>query len=176
MISVAPRISPMGGFVMKMALQILVLAIGIMSTPAFAQCEGVEVAKVFGSDSVHGDTFGFSCDVSSRFIAIGAPHHDDGANQDRGAVYILDQNGGPPFSETKLFGSPADAGDEFGFDVAIHEEWLAVGAHKASLGSARAGSVSTFKFDGSTWSETQILVDPSGSTDDRFGNALDCFT
>jgi hypothetical protein len=84
------------------------------------------------------DEFGYSIAVSGDTMVVGAPHEDGGSRgiggaqddgaPDSGAVYVFRRDALGWRQEAYLKASNADAGDQFGFSVALDGDTLAVGA------------------------------------------------
>ncbi len=80
-----------------------------------------EVIKLTSFDQEDYDSFGFSVSVNGDTVVVGAIS-EDGLGTDRGAAYVFDRNQGGTnnWGElTKITGSDAEDGDNFGFSVSI---------------------------------------------------------
>jgi len=144
-------------------------------------------AYIKASNAESGDWFGFSVALSGDTLAVGATREASSANRidgdqvdnsapQAGAVYIFTRDSGGNWTQQayiKPFNT--DAGDAFGFSVALEGDTLAVGAigeSSAALGiggdrfdnSARnAGAVYVFTRDSSgRWSQ-QSYIKPSNT-------------
>lgn len=120
------------------------------------------------------DLFGQSVDIDGRFAVIGAPGDDEEA-QDAGAAYVFEQQGDTWVEVQKLTaGDDASSSDEFGFDVAIARDIIAVGARWNDEAAFDAGAVYVFERQGTSWNEVAKLLpnDPSNSAY-GFGSAVD---
>ncbi|MEW6742135.1 MAG: FG-GAP repeat protein [Planctomycetota bacterium] len=71
----------------------------------------------------------------------------------------------------KLWAAQGQAGDDFGWSVAIDGPMSMGGAPGRNKVGAETGSVHVYYSDGSSWTEVQELLPDSGS-DDRFGHAI----
>ncbi len=80
-----------------------------------------------------------------------------------GAAYIFRHNGSVWVEEEKLSASDGTASDEFGYDVAIFGDSVAVGA--------RNGSSYVFIYNGSNWTEEAKLTASAGAAE-NFGHAV----
>lgn len=151
-----------------------------------------------GDGANAGDGFGYavavvgfagSSGIGSRegFAAIGAPFHDfDGSelNQaaDAGAAYVYQYVSDWNMTPAKVVAPSASngrtAGDRFGNDVALTNEWLLIGAPGQDFDAdglnelADAGAVYTFKWEGGAWTYKQKVVANMRSSDARFGSAV----
>ena len=94
-----------------------------------------------GPTPIADDLFGFSVAISEEHVLVGAPFDDTGAT-DAGSAYLFDLESG---SFLQTFNNPTpEAGDQFGFSVAISEEHVLVGAHRDDTGATDAGSAYLF--------------------------------
>jgi len=85
--------------------------------------------KIKPESSLTGDSYGISVDIHKKNIVVGA--WLEGIN-DAGAVYVFSKDGdGIWYEAQKLISDlPRNTRDEFGYSVAIHENYLAVGERK----------------------------------------------
>jgi FG-GAP repeat len=138
---------------------------------AFAQC--IEQQKLTASDAGADDWFGASVSVSGETALVGTYRDDCVAGADCGSAYVFRFNGTTWLEEQKLTASDADAGDWFGFTVAISNNTAVVGAYRDDCAAgADCGSVYVFRFDGATWSEEQRLTASDSETNDWFGHSV----
>ena len=99
-----------------------------------------EDAKLFASDGVADDCFGYSVAVSGDTVVVGAPG-EVGVRDDlaQGAAYVFEKPGvdwsGTLDEDAKLFASDGVADDEFGFSAAISGDTVIVGAHYHDIGT-----------------------------------------
>jgi hypothetical protein len=128
-----------------------------------------------------GDVFGFSVDVEGNTIVVGA-YLDDSPGTDAGSAYIYVWNGASWIQQTVLTGSAGSAGDEFGYDVALHGDLVVIGAPlddpagKSDAGSAYVFARSTngtpFDLTDDTWCEQANLAPAGLLANDQFGTAV----
>lgn len=130
-------------------------------------------AYLKASNTGAGDRFGESVDVSGDLLVVGAPGEYSAAttvNGDQtnntaplaGAAYVF-RRSGIWLQEAYLKASNAEAGDFYGWSVAIDGNLVAVGAlnenssatsingNQADNATMYAGAVYTYTFDGSNW-------------------------
>lgn len=126
-----------------------VLALALLSTaPARAQLREVEIRP----DGIRsGDYFGASLDAESgRFVA--------GASQDgplgSGSAYVYRHVGGAWVLESEVFPADGDSGDDFGADVAISGDTIAVGARSHAK---YVGAVYVYRRTGPGWTLEQKI-------------------
>jgi len=119
-----------------------------------------EQAELKGSDTVAGDSFGYSVGVSGSTIVVGAPNHHGGGVT--GAAYIFTRSGK---KWTQQFEDRAsNAGDA----VAIDGTTIAIGNAKSAGG--RIGSVDIYVKSGTSWIHQATLK--SGVLNDSFGTSI----
>ena len=112
----------------------------------------VEEQALLGTDTVSGDAFGISVDISAdgNIAAIGAYDDDVGANSTQGSAYIFRYNGSTWAEEQKLLDPNGASFDYFGYSVAISGD-----GNKVIVGATRKnsdkGGVVVFKYNGSSW-------------------------
>ena len=137
----------------------------------------LQVAKLFASDSAVGDEFGWSTTLSGDTLVVGVPHDDDNGSAS-GSAYVFERNWGGPDNwgqVAKLTPSDGDAGDRFGWPVAMSGGTLVVGASGDSDNGAWSGSAYVFERDwggANNWGEVTKLMPSDGATDDYFGLAI----
>ena len=136
-----------------------------------------EQAKIQASDKQASDWFGYnSVTLSSdgNTAAAGAYSEDTGG-VGIGAAYIFTRSGSTWTEQAKIQASDKQAGDAFGWSVAISADGntLAVGAQSSDDVGSSSGSAYIFTRSGSTWTEQAKLLSSDLATLDRFGAALD---
>lgn len=120
------------------------------------------------------DAFGYSSAVSGSTIAVGAPAHQVGSNDDQGAVFVFTE---PPTgwasstSGTMLTASSGTAHSQLGYTVATNGSTIVAGA-PGENGSV-PDEVYVFVEQGGTWgpNETTVLT-PPGATTSNSGSYL----
>jgi len=103
-------------------------------------------AKLVPGDGGAGHHFGESLAISGDAILVGAPQDDVGI----GTAYVFRWNGGQWVQEARLDGSGLSSYCAAGKAVAIDGDWAMVGAPRRSR-------CYSFRYDGSTWAETQYF-------------------
>ena len=127
-----------------------------------------EVAKLTASDAQANDLFGTSVAVSSNTAVVGARGKDGGA----GAVYVFQRNQGGTdnWGEVKKLAA-SNAGDQFGFSVAISNNTVVVGAISADVGGNNTGAAYFYQRDeGGTdnWGAVKMLTASDAAADEVF--------
>jgi MYXO-CTERM domain-containing protein len=134
-----------------------------------------EVAKLTPTDSEEGDDFGYAVGISGDTAVVGA-YREDGAGEDRGAVYLFQRDAGGSDSwgqVAKVPGSDSVDFDIFGWSVAIDGSTVAVGAYRNANGGTGRGAVYLYEPDaGGTWGEVAKLGAADLADQDRFGSAV----
>jgi len=113
--------------------------------------------------------FGHAVATDGARIVVGAHWSDVAATPGGGAAYVFQASNGFAL-EKRLVPSSLQGFDEFGYDVAIDGDRLAIGAPRPWHG---LGSVYTFELHGtSNWVQTQRLEPATGGTNEMFGSWL----
>jgi len=86
--------------------------------------DGTQLSKITASDGASNDLFGQSVAVGSGRIVVGA-YRDDDAGSSSGSAYVFDLNGN---ELSKITASDGNAGDFFGYAVALGSGIIVVGA------------------------------------------------
>lgn len=140
-----------------------------------------EAAKLEGPDDRSdrlGAEFGRSIDIDGTTIAVGAPFEDRGPGlRQAGAVYIVSQDDGTWSQAAELAPDQPMKNAQFGLDVALSGEVIAIGAPAArSPGGdgSQVGAVYLFERDtDGAWNQIQHVTAPDFG--DTAGPANDCF-
>ena len=144
---------------------------------------GSQDFELIPNDSGLGDEFGYAVDLTGGIAIIGAPK-EDRSELDMGAAYIFVETQSAWLQQAKLTANAAQAGDEFGAAVAIHQDTAIVGAwkddHPAPESGDRApsplqidqGSAYSFLRDGLTWVQKRRIVASGANRSDLFGASV----
>ena len=116
-----------------------------------------EEAKLIPSEGASRDLFGYSVSLCGDRAVVGAPF-DDLKGKDSGSAYIFEFNGSSWIESVKLTADDAQAGDQFGYSVALSGNRILVGALRNDGSAVNTGSVYVFDYKGSTWTETAKLL------------------
>ena len=103
----------------------------------FTRTNGVWTQQAYlkASNTEAHDQFGVSVAISGDTLAVGAQFEDSNGSQsdnsaaDSGAVYVFTRTGGVWTQQAYLKASNAGMGDQFGVNVALEGDTLAVGAY-----------------------------------------------
>ena len=130
----------------------------------------LQSAKLLASDGGGGDALGTSVAIHDDLIVAGAPE-DDPLGFASGSAYVFERDPNGAWIETaKLL--PSDHGfiDQFGGAVAVQDQTVLVGAHRAPDADEPTGAVYIFEPDAQgQWVEIQKLTPPEGENSDYFG-------
>lgn len=151
------------------------------------------------SNTGAGDEFGTAVALSAdrNTVVVGARFEDSSATgingdgtsnaaADSGAVYVFVRSGATWVQQAYLKASNTDAGDYFGYAVAVSSDGntLAVGAmlerssatgiggNQASNATYGAGAVYVFTRSGSTWTQQAYIKAADVAADDYFGESV----
>ena len=115
------------------------------------------------------DRFGFSVDISGNTFIAGAPFH----NQEKGAVYVYTLEGNEWKQQAKLQADDAGVKNWFGWDCAISENTIVVGAPLAAAPDRLSGTAYVFKRKGDVWAQVAKLIPHDGDGGDSLGVSVD---
>jgi hypothetical protein len=136
------------------------------SASLFNPFTGQFLAPLLPGDGAAGDQFGWSVAVSGSRTVVGA-NQDDDRGTDSGAVYIFNNNNGQ--QTAKVVPTDGQAGDLFGFSVAIDNNTIVIGARDDDDLANNAGSAYLYTRSGTFIAK---LLAPDGAAGDGFGRAV----
>jgi hypothetical protein len=139
-----------------------------------------------------GDQFGHSVALSDDTLVVGTPYEDSAARgidgnqdsntaEDSGAVYVFRRSGASWRQEAYIKASNAEAGDFFGWSVALSGDVLAVGAwgedsaargtngNQADDSAPNSGAVYVFRRRDSIWRQEGYIKASYADAGDQFG-------
>lgn len=116
------------------------------------------------------EQFGFAVAISGSHVVIGARFDNTGASES-GSVYIYDLTRPVPAAPIATLTNPSPAMfDNFGFSVAISDQWVVVGAVGDRTGAFAAGSAYVYPLAAiSGQTPFLTLTNPSPVSADYFG-------
>ncbi|MBI3597593.1 MAG: FG-GAP repeat protein, partial [Nitrospirae bacterium] len=149
-------------------------------------------AYVKASNTNAGDEFGNSVALSGDTLAVGAPFEDsnatggqnDNSTLNAGAVYVFVRSSGIWTQQAYIKASNTDAGDRFGYSVALDGDTLVVGAPFESSNSTvinkgetdnsapNAGAVYVFVRSGTMWTQQAYVKGSNNSAGVQFGSSV----
>jgi uncharacterized protein (DUF2345 family) len=133
-------------------------------------------ARLTASDRAANDYFGASVAISGDTVVVGA--YGDDSEKGSAYVFVRPVGGWVDMTETaKLTASDGEAGDRFGYSVAISGDTVVVGAYGDDIGSnADQGSAYVFVRPGGGWVTTSTytakLTASDGAAEDYFGASV----
>ncbi len=130
-----------------------------------------ETAKLTASDAQAGDRLGRGAAIDGDTIVVGTEN-----NPTPGAAYVFEKQAGGWVQTAKLTASDGAASDQFGTDVAVHNNTIAVGAFQDDDGGNDSGSAYVFEVPDGGWSsapfpnhETAKLTASDPAANDMLG-------
>ena len=114
-----------------------------------------------------GDNFGASVALHNGFLVVGAPRSDAGGI-DAGQAYVFDATSGA-LMHTLQHPQP-NALDNFGAALALHGDYIVVGAPGSDINAQDTGAA--YVFDTQNGSYLATIANPSAGDFDGFGSAL----
>ncbi len=138
------------------------------SVYVFITPSGSQITKLLPSDGEANDEFGYSVAVANGIVAVGAPFWDNEKGLNYGSAYLFDAETGVQLA--KLIPSDGQAGDEFGFSIALANGIVAVGARLDDANGTDSGSA--YLFDAETGAQISKLIPSDGSAFDMFGRSI----
>ena len=127
-----------------------------------------EQQKIVASDAEATDYFGYSVSISGDTAVVGARLEDTGGSQ-AGAAYIFTRDGTTWTEQQKIQASDIQAGDNFGYSVAISGDTVVVSAYAEDTGGNEAGAAYIFTRSGTTWTQQQKIQSSDAEASDWFG-------
>ena len=148
--------------------------------------DDTETALLTAADGASNDEFGISVaidvdtttNVATVLVGAHQPDYDVGSEtiQRPGAAYAFsrDSNSGKWSQEAKLIAPDGDAGDGFGFSVAVEGDRAVVGAYLDNRDAVvtSSGSIYVFTKQSGVWGETLNIGAPNTGIGDWFGHAV----
>ena len=128
-----------------------------------------QMATFKPADIENNDRFGYSVDISGNTLIAGTPFHDE----EKGAVYVYKRDGNQWKQEAKLVADDAGVKNRFGWDCAISENTIVVGAPLAAAPARLSGAAYVFKRQGDAWAQIAKVTPEDGDGGDSFGVSVD---
>ena len=126
-------------------------------------------AKLVGSDTVPGDTFGIAVALDGDTALVGAPNDKDQGTYS-GSAFVFTRTGTTWTQQAKLLHSNGNAYDWLGCSVSLEGDTALIGAANEEEGSVDTqGAAYVFTRTGTTWTEQQRLISSDGQRYDYFG-------
>lgn len=131
----------------------------------------VEEAKLHHSDAAQQDRMGFRVATDGVRVVAGA-HRDEVGTVRAGSARVFSQASGAWEEEAILTSATGVDNDDFGIDVAIDGEWLAVGARGEDAVATNSGAIYLYRLDGGTFQLQQRYGASDAGGNHNLGNAL----
>jgi hypothetical protein len=132
-------------------------------------------AKLVGSDTVPGDTFGIDVALDGDTAIVGAANDCDQGDYS-GSAFVFTRTGSTWTQEVKLLHSNATQYDWLGSSVSLEGDTALIGAPNEEEGNIDArGAAYEFTRTGTVWTEQQRLISSDGKRFDYFSGPL-CFS
>ena len=128
-----------------------------------------QMATFKPADIQNNDRFGYSVDISGTTLVAGTPFHDE----EKGAVYVYTLDNKQWKQVAKLQADDAGVKNRFGWDCAISENTIVVGAPLAAAPDRLSGAAYIFKRQGDAWAQVAKITPEDGDGGDSFGVSVD---
>ena len=128
-----------------------------------------EMQKLKGEGVQNNDRFGYSVDISGNTLIAGTPFHDE----EKGTVYVYKRDGDQWKQQAKLQADDGGVKNRFGWDCAISENTIVVGAPLAAAPARLSGAAYVFKRQGDAWAQIVKITPEDGDGGDSFGVSVD---
>lgn len=128
-------------------------------------------AKLSADDGQSFDDFGVRLAIDGD-LAVVAAHVDDDNGADSGSVYAFGRNAGLWVPQGKIKPADGQAGDQFGFSVAIRGQTFIAGASGDDDQGTDAGAAYIFTRIGGMWTQESKLYASDAAAGDVFGTAV----
>ena len=119
------------------------------------------------AEGFEGDNMGTSVALENTTLAVGTPQ----SNTRSGAVYVYEEIGSTWVQEAQLSGSDSQAGDAFGTDVGLQDNYIIAGA---PLHNGDAGAAYVFRRTSGQWGDDEEgkIESADRTSGNRFGEAV----
>jgi hypothetical protein len=115
-------------------------------------------------------SFGAAVAIRGDRVVVGAPSSGGGV----GAAVVFRFDGSKWVHEQTLTPVGPNVGlpRDFGAAVAIHDQWIVIGAQRSADQGTNGGSAFVYRFEGKSWVQHQKLLPVDVALGDQFGNAV----
>ena len=153
----------------------------VFTKPNTGWTDATETAKLTALDGDDGDKFGNSVGVDGDTVVVGAlgDDGDDDNSSNSGASYLFTRPNNGVWTDAtetaKLTASDGEAGDFFGFSVAVDGDTVVVGADRNDANGADSGAAYLFTKPAAGWTSTSTaakLTASDGAAHDWFGYSV----
>jgi len=134
-----------------------------------------QVFKIFPSDGIEEQFFGYSIHSQGDWLISGA-HHDSDFGASSGAAYMINKSNQNTWSIVqKLTPDDLSEADEFGKTVDIYNDYAVCCAYLDDDKGVNSGAVYIYKLDGEIWKKLVKLYASDAKEYSQFGLSLDLF-
>lgn len=133
------------------------------------------VADLAAPDAAQYDFFGSAVAVDGDTIVVAADEKDQGANTKQGAVYVYERNQGGSNHWGLVQTLSAGSNAEFGYELALASDTLAISAKTKVGANSAQGSVYLYRRDpqvAGSWYLAKEIIAADGKAYDLMGSAL----
>jgi len=128
--------------------------------------------NAFDAESNLGGRFGFSLAIQGNTLVVGAPL-DSERGEFAGAAYVFEKIDGQWQHVTKLFSDSTASDQQFGWQVALDGDTLAVGAPFRNIVGNDSGAVYVFRKQDGQWPAASLRLRPFDAFGEQeFGRVL----
>ena len=132
--------------------------------------EWSQQAKLTAADGEAVDIFGVRVAISGDTALIAARRDDHDVNGvDSGSAYVFVRSGTSWTQQAKLTAEDAEAGDMFGYNVAVSADTAVITAAMDDDKDLNSGAAYVFTRSGHDWRQQTKLTASDGAADDVFG-------
>ncbi len=118
------------------------------------------------------DQFGHAVAIQGDTIVVGS-RLDDGSGRNGGSILIFERSATGWTTDGRIKPDDQVQGDQFGYDVDIYGDTIAVGARKDNSGGVDSGSVYIFERDAlGGWNETTEIIASNTTRNLWFGHSV----
>jgi len=128
----------------------------------------IQEAKLVSTDIDSLDVFGHAVSISGDYAIVGVRNDDDNGAES-GSAYIFKRDGTIWTQQAKVKATDGEELDQFGYSVAIDNDYAVVGAPQDDDNGFNSGSVYIFKRDESIWVEQDKISASDGFSCMSFG-------
>ena len=133
-----------------------------------------QTAYLKGPSPKSKDYYGIGVALYQNWLAVGAMN-EDSRQSDSGAVFMYRLEDNQWVYHQTLKARNVGRRDGFGVRVAMHSDWLAIGAYREDSEATDSGAIYMFQYseEEDRWEEQQMLTDRFARNRDYFGLSVD---
>ena len=160
-------------------------------------------AYIKASNNDTNDNFGYSINIATDTLVVGAPRESsnqtsitngttssaNNSNSDSGAIYVYTRSGTTWTQEAYIKASNSEEADQFGYNVSISADTIAVGVYledsdqttitnssitaaSSDNSNSSSGAVYIYKRTGTTWAQEAYIKSFNNDASDFFGQSV----